>query len=220
MPVELSRDERLEVPRVWLWIAGIAAVIAAASIATIDQPVARTIAVYEPSPVWDGGIEYLEWLLGLPIDRMAKPYLMLLPYLLVGGMIVTAAVPRLRRAAPAFMFLAGTHLVSRFAMVHLKDLTGRLRPNEWLKQGGDTFWRDGGISFPSGHVVLFASVVFPLVVLFPRLRPLVVIPVFAMAARLFGNAHFISDVVGGIAVCALVTWGVGWLVRPLAHRTD
>ena len=191
-----------------LVLAAVTAVITAASIAVIDQPVARVLARYEPSPLWDRGIDVLEWLIGLPVFKLLSAVL------LVGAMLVTASVPRLRGHAPVFMCLAGTHLLSRLAMSYLKEWTGRLRPHEWLKQGGDTFAREGGLSFPSGHVVLFASLVIPLVVLYPRLRPLLVIPVFAMVARIAVNAHFISDTIAAITLVLLVTWGFGWLVRP------
>ena len=54
------------------------------------EPVARLVAAYEPSPLWDRGIEVLEWAIGLPIFKLLSAVV------LVVGMLVTASVPRLR----------------------------------------------------------------------------------------------------------------------------
>ena len=137
---------------------------------------------------------------------------------LVAGMLVTVAVPRWRGAAPAWMLIAATHLVSRIATLEVKLATARLRPGEWQAVGGDTFLREGGVSFPSGHVTLFASIVIPLAVVAPRTRPLLALVAFAMLARLAVNAHFVSDVLGAIALVCVVTWGCGWVIRPLPRR--
>jgi hypothetical protein len=133
-------------------------------------------------------------------------------------MLVTVSVKRLRVHAPAWMFVTGVHLVSRLTTNWFKDATGRLRPAEWLKQRTDeTFGWEGGISFPSGHVVLFASLVIPLAVLYPRLRPLLAIAVFAALARIAVNAHFVSDAIGRSRWWP-VDVGGGWFVRPYRRR--
>jgi membrane-associated phospholipid phosphatase len=208
--VEVPRSERQAAPRALLIIAAITAVVSVLLIVVIDQPVARWLAQYEPLALWDRGIDILEYGILLPVHRLA------LPIVLVTGMIVTFSVPRLRAQAPAWMLLAGTQLVCRFAMIWCKDGTGRLRPTEWLKRGmpDETFGWVGGISFPSGHVVLFASLLIPLAVVAPRTRPLLALVGFAMLARLAVNAHFVSDVVAAITLVAVLTWAVSWLVRP------
>ncbi|MEJ7598726.1 MAG: phosphatase PAP2 family protein [Kofleriaceae bacterium] len=206
--MELPHRDRLPAPRLVLVLAGVTAVVSAVSIAVIDQPVARAIAPHEASSLWDRGINLLEYAIGLPVFKLLSAVLLVL------AMIVTTFVSRLRIYAPLFTLLAGTHLITRLAMIYLKEWTGRLRPHEWLELGGDTFLRDGGLSFPSGHVVLFASLVIPLVVVYQRLRPLLVIPVFVSAARIAVGAHFISDTTAAIALVLLVTWGIAWVVRP------
>jgi membrane-associated phospholipid phosphatase len=138
---------------------------------------------------------------------------------LVAGSIVTLAVPRLRSAAAIFLIVTLTHLLARHASLWVKTFTGRLRPSQWLKQGGDTFWRDGGFSFPSGHILLFASILVPLAVVYPRTRPLLAIVGFVMIARIAVNAHFVSDVLGGLAVVALFTWlSARWVRRVLPSQ--
>jgi membrane-associated phospholipid phosphatase len=134
----------------------------------------------------------------------------------VAGLLAMMLVPRWRVHAPAWMLVAGVHLVSRLTVNWIKDGTGRLRPSQWVTSPYDeTFGHDQGISFPSGHVVLFASLVIPLVVVVPRLRwPALVVVVLISAGRIGVNAHFISDALGAITLVALWTWAVATLARP------
>jgi membrane-associated phospholipid phosphatase len=210
--VEVPYRDRAPAPRWLLALAAVTAALTAISIVTIDQPLARWISQYQPLPIWDRILGVLEWGLGLPLIPWTSGIA------LVAVMLVTVAVPRWRHRAPIWMFLAASHILGRIAMVQLKDLTGRLRPLEWMKQGGDeTFGWIKGISFPSGHVVLFASVIIPLICVWPRARPLLVVVGFAMIARVVADVHFVSDVIGAITVVALVTWLCGQAIRPLAR---
>lgn len=207
--MELARNGRLPAPRAVLIAAAISALVTGLCILVLDQPVARWLASYEALAFWDRGLDLLEWGLGLPLFRWAAGIVLVL------GMIVTVAVPRWRGQAPAWMLIAATHLLSRIATLEVKLATERLRPGEWLARGGDTFLRDGGVSFPSGHVTLFASIVIPLAVVAPRTRPLLAIALYAMLARLAVNAHFVSDTIGAIALVCAVTWACAWVIRPL-----
>ncbi|MDQ3365313.1 MAG: phosphatase PAP2 family protein [Myxococcota bacterium] len=210
--MEVPWRDRRPAPRGLLIAALGAAVLTALCVLVVDQPLARWIAQYEASAVWNRGIELLEWTIGLPFFKLFASVL------LVTGMVATAAIPRWRGHAPAWMLMAATHVICRFLTVWIKDATGRPRPHEWLAQGGDaTFGRDG-IAFPSGHVVLFASLVIPLAVLVPRTRPLLAVAAFVMAARLAVNAHFASDVIGAITLVTLVAWAASVAIRPL--RTE
>ncbi|MBA3395249.1 MAG: phosphatase PAP2 family protein [Deltaproteobacteria bacterium] len=190
----------------------VSAVLAAICVVAIDRPLALWIVEFEPSTLWDRGIEVLEWTVGLPVLRLFSSVA------LVAGMLVVMAVPRWRVHAPVWMLMAGTHVVCRFLSFHIKGATGRLRPNEWMAHGGDgTFWRDG-IGFPSGHVVLFASIVIPLAVVAPRTRPLLAIVGFVMAARMAVNEHWASDVIASITLVALVAWMLAWALRVGERR--
>ncbi len=209
--VEVPRSDRLPAPDSLLVVAAITAVITGLCIVTIDQPIARWIGGYARLELWDRVLDGLEWALLLPVHKYASMFVLAI------GLLATMAVPRWRDQAAVWMYFAGVHIISRFAMNHLKVETGRLRPSEWLAKGGDTFWRDDGFSFPSGHVVLFASVVIPAAVIWPRTRPLLAIVGFVMIARLAVNAHFVSDVIGAITLVTLVSWGLGALVRPLTR---
>jgi undecaprenyl-diphosphatase len=199
-------------PRSSLWLAGITAALSAVFIALIDRPLARLIGEYEPAAFWNKGIEILEWTLGLPFFKLFAPVV------LVTGMVVMMCVKRWRPYAPAWMIVAGTHVICRFLTPHLKDATGRLRPTEWLKKGGDdTFFRDG-VAFPSGHVVLFASVLVPLAIVAPRTRPLLAIVAFVSIARIAVNAHWVSDTLASITLVALVAWALAALLRRASRR--
>ena len=81
----------------------------------------------------------------------------------------------MRDAVKAFVLVTLVHLIGRNAMLWMKLGFGRLRPSQWFGKGGELWFRDGGFSFPSGHAILFASIVVPLAVLYPRARPLLVI---------------------------------------------
>lgn len=198
-------------PRNSVWLAAITAALSALCIAAIDRPLARLIGDYEPLALWDKAIEILEWTLGLPFFKLFAPVV------LVGGMVIVTSVPRWRPRAPAWMIVAGTHVICRFVTPYLKDATGRLRPGEWLKQGGDTFFRDG-IAFPSGHVVLFASILVPLAIVAPRTRPLLAVVAFVCIARIAVNAHWVSDTLSAITLVALVAWSLAALLRRASRR--
>jgi membrane-associated phospholipid phosphatase len=207
--VELPRIARHPAPRWLLWTAAISGLLTIVCILFVDQPVARLIADYEPASFWNRGIDYLEWGVGLPIFRWLSGVILVL------GMIVAVVVPRWRVRAPAWMFLAAVHVLSQVTTRYAKEWTGRLRPLEWIEQGGTetSLWAKG-ISFPSGHVAIFASVVIPIVALFPRWWPLLGVAAFAMLARVAVDAHFLSDVLGGITLVSLVAWLCGWAIRP------
>lgn len=182
-------------------VALVCAVLTALCIVTIDQPLARWIATRETHPdVWNQIIAYLEYPLGI------EPYKWTGVWILVGGSILTLAITKLRPAAFGFLLVAAVHLLDRNVTMWMKFGFGRLRPSQWLAKGGDAWFREGGFSFPSGHVTLFGSIAIPLAVMYPRMRPLLAVVVFAMCARPAVNAHFLSDVLGGLALTAALTW--------------
>lgn len=207
--MQLPRVARHPAPAWLLWVAAASGLLTIVCILFLDQPVARWISQYEPASFWSRGIEVLEWGVGLPVFRWLSGVVLVL------GMIVTVLVPRWRLYAPAWMFLAASHLLSQVSTRYLKEWTGRLRPLEWMRQGGtETFLWENGASFPSGHVALFASAVIPFVALFPRWWPLLGAAAFAMLARVAVSAHFLSDVLGSITLVSLITWACGWAIRP------
>jgi membrane-associated phospholipid phosphatase len=206
-------------PRRMLVIAAAAAALTALAIPTADQPLARWLFERDThSAIWDDGISVLEYAGGI------EPWRWLGIYVLGAGVVLALAVPRWHRHARVWMTVALVHLLSRNAIFWLKPLTGRLRPYEWITRGGDTFFRDGGYSFPSGHVALFASLALPLAVAVPRLRVAAAIVVgYVMVARVMVDAHFLSDVTGALAMVCLFTAACAPLlgaatIRPSSPR--
>ena len=112
--------------------------------------------------------------------------------------------PRWHRFAKTWLFVTLSHFISVNLMMWSKHLTGRLRPAEW--HYGEV-WRQHGGSFPSGHVSLIGSVLIPFAVIYPRGRlPALIFLGFVGCARIAVSAHWTSDVCGGIALVAIVTW--------------
>lgn len=217
--VEVPRGDRLPAPRSLLIAGAIAAAVTGLGILALDEPIARRLAGYQALDIWNTGLEILEWAIALPIFAWISGIVLVL------GLIVTTAVPRLRGQAPAWTWIAAVHILSRMATLELKMATGRLRPYEWLARGGDveTFGWIKAHSFPSGHVALFASIAIPLAVVVrqrhPRLALVLLGPaVFPVLARVVQNAHFVSDVTASITLICLIAWLTGWLVRPLRSR--
>jgi membrane-associated phospholipid phosphatase len=196
--------------RALLYTTAIAGVLAALCILTIDQPFAKWMATRETYPdVWNTIIDYLEYAIGI------EPYKWIGDYVLVGGTLLTLLVTPLRKYAHIWSLLALTHLLGRNMMTWLKPPLGRWRPTEWLKHHApsDTFFHKAAYSFPSGHVILFASIILPLALAYPKARPLLVVVLFAMVARVAVNAHFVGDVFGGLALTAAGTWLCAVAVR-------
>jgi len=202
----------------WLLrVAAVATIATVVSIALLDEPIAGIGVHREPWPIWDAVIAVGEYAIGI------EPWKWLGVCVLAAGVIATRVVPRWHAHAIAWLFVAASHLLARNVMMWGKHLTGRLRPTEW--HGGPTFFQHGG-SFPSGHVMLFGSLLLPIAVLYPRARLACCIAVaFVMVARIGVHAHFISDVTVGLALTALVTWACAaalrnlpWPTRPASPR--
>ena len=96
----------------------------------------------------------------------------------------------------------------------IKVTTGRARPSVKSEQA----WNGPHLSskyhaFPSGHVV--ASTAFFAVLTFASWRiglPCLVIPILIGFSRIYGGAHYLSDVICAAVLgilCALVVWRIG-----------
>jgi membrane-associated phospholipid phosphatase len=184
--------------------------LAALAIGFVDQPVARWVHEHDQSALWEHVMSLLEYPAGI------KPWSYTIPAILVGGVLATLAVERWRGYTRAWMYVAIVYLLTRNLMAWGKWLTGRYRPYQWIPVAGDTFGHANGASFPSGHVVVFAGLLLPLAVVSVRTRPLLLLIPFVMMARVAVLAHFVSDVLAGLALTALVAWACMPLIAPLA----
>ncbi|MGE5183015.1 MAG: phosphatase PAP2 family protein [Acidobacteriota bacterium] len=193
----------------------ILAALAALAIVTIDEPAARWLGARDTWPAaWNTGIAWFEYGAGIEPWRWAG---------VVALAVLAAGCLALRRVelARAFVYIDLVHLASRLLMMWMKTATGRLRPWEWLRHAGATFGQ-GGASFPSGHVMIFASLALPAAVVWPRLRWLAIaVTAYACLARLAVDAHFVSDVLAGAALASAITALLAPIVRwptPAASR--
>jgi membrane-associated phospholipid phosphatase len=193
-----SPGGRRALPFVALGLAALACV----SIAWIDRPLARFLADHGASwdPLWRHGVDAAEVATGMPVWKW------LAGATLLGAGAVAAALRR-GSLARALWFVGAVHLASRISGNWLKAGFERLRPGQWLERGaGDSFFVDGGVAFPSGHVAHFLGLVLPLAVLRPRIGlPLLVVPVLVGWARVATNAHFLADVLAAAAWTTAMT---------------
>jgi undecaprenyl-diphosphatase len=211
--VEVPWSDR-KPPSIALLYASIGFAVATVLAIFVETPLPEALAPYQPWALWDTGIDLLEWVILLPADPHA------LPVLLVLAVLATTLVKRWRGALPPLATIAFVHLFTRYTTNLLKDGTGRYRPSEWLKKGVEgSFGYDKGVSFPSGHVVLFASIVIPMLYVYPKTRvaalPLAAVVLFVAMARIAVNAHWISDTLASVSLVLLVTWAVSFATRPL-----
>jgi membrane-associated phospholipid phosphatase len=175
----------------------------------LDELLARWVAGYEQSSAWNLIVGVLECLAGI------APWDLEVPIVLVTGTLLALTVARWHPRARSWMYVTVVYLLARNLMMWGKLLSGRYRPYQWMKIGGPTFGHIGqGASFPSGHITLFGGLILPLVIAVPRLRPLLLVIPFVMVARIAVMAHFLSDVLAGLALISFVAWACAPLLGP------
>ncbi|MBV9860460.1 MAG: phosphatase PAP2 family protein [Alphaproteobacteria bacterium] len=195
--------------------AGSFALLEGLSMAYVDRPLAAYFHDQDPA---------LRALFDL-IGRLGLTY----PYLLLFGLAFAALywgenAPQLRpwaaamrraAAVPAFIFAALA--LSGLLVDLLKLVCGRTRPK--LLFASDAYGFTGVAlhpdhwSFPSGHAATVAALMTALYCLWPR-HLLFYLAVGALVAfcRVVTGAHYLSDVLMGAAIGALVTRGLGGML--------
>ena len=105
----------------------------------------------------------------------------------------------------------------------IKISTGRARPSVKTEQAWNgPRWSSKYHAFPSGHVV--ASTAFFAVLTFANWRvglPCLVIPILIGFSRMYGGAHYLSDVICAAVLgilCAFLAWRIS--KRKLPARDD
>ena len=125
--------------------------------------------------------------------------------------------------AKEFYFVGITFFVCRLSAGMLKNVFLRVRPASILDgtHDGGTFFLNGN-SFPSGHAAHFWGFIIPVVLLFPKLRYLLIIPVLVSLSRVMVTDHFISDILGSIILCVVFSSFLHWLMikRPAMERAN
>ncbi|MDT8287902.1 MAG: phosphatase PAP2 family protein [Elusimicrobiales bacterium] len=122
---------------------------------------------------------------------------------------LTTGGERLGRAMHGALFVIFSVASAGILVNLLKFMIGRIRPREFLDHGVTGFIpfnTDFGMnSFPSGHSQMVWSLAVALFLIFPRLWPLLFTFAAAVAAsRFLASVHFVSDVVMGSYIGAVV----------------
>lgn len=127
--------------------------------------------------------------------------------ILVALGLVLALARSISPLARALVFAGAVQIATIEAAWWIKEYFGRLRPHQLIERNDwSHIWFAGGNSFPSGHNAFFWGLFLPLAYLYPKYRiPLLIVPVFIAFARIDENYHFLSDVLGGVALAALIT---------------
>jgi membrane-associated phospholipid phosphatase len=182
------------------------------SVFVIDVPLARLIGTPPSnSAAWNHAFTaVMETAFGMTLSKFA-----LGGALIALGLIVCAR-HAWRGAGLQLLFIGLTHLTARLVAGVLKNVFERLRPFQVQTTGWhDVFFSDGGGSMPSGHAAHFWALYFPLALLFPRTRWILLpLPLSISIARVLINDHYLSDVVASAAIAALVTWAYAERRRP------
>lgn len=179
------------------------------SVFVIDVPLARLIGTPPSnSTAWNHAFTgVVEIASGMTLSKFA------LGAALMAAGVVAYAVRCWRAAGLPLLFIGLTHVTARLVAGVLKNVFGRMRPFEAEAAGWHDAFFAGGGAMPSGHAVHFWALYFPLALLFPRARWILLpLPVAISIARVLLNDHYLSDVVASVAIAALVTWAYARLV--------
>ena len=196
--------------RTLAWTAAVALIIAFISMLAFDRGIALAVrnSGIESAAIVVRLREFFDIFTGSGIAHGYGAFgqLLLGTTLVVIG-VVWVIVRSTNPTARALVFTGLVQLGTIEAGSLIKGVFGRLRPYQLLEHGDwSHIWFAGGNSFPSGHVAFFWGLFLPLAYLYPKYRlPLLAIPVFIAFARIDENVHFLSDVLGSIALAAIVT---------------
>lgn len=100
----------------------------------------------------------------------------------------------------------------------LKNLVARVRPYEVIEGLTILIEKQPDWSFPSGHAIVSFSFAF---VIFRQLPKKIGLPTMLLAAlvaysRLYLGVHYLTDILGGIAVAYLASILAEWIEKKLA----
>ena len=211
--------------RALAWTAAVALIVAFISVLALDRGIAEAVrhSGIESAAVIVRVREAFDIFTG---SFVAHSYGYIGQVLLGGTLVAIGLVWLLVRqtnlTARALIFTGLVQIGTIEAGSLLKGVFGRLRPFQLLESGDwSHMWFASGNSFPSGHVAFFWGLFLPLAYLYPKYCvPLLVLPVFIAFARIDENVHFLSDVLGSIALACIVTLLAaavfGRLIRPSA----
>jgi membrane-associated phospholipid phosphatase len=195
-------------------ISAIAGVLTPIALAVLDDVVvqASTLRVAHVPPWWS------RLLHGFEIASGAVVHPLFGPLLVAAAALVCAIRAQWRPYTRSLIFVALCWTVTLVGVNILKMPFGRLRPRDLLTTPGvgavSAFFRGGG-SFPSGYAAHAFGLALPLALLLARWRTLVLaVAVLVVFARVATNDHYLADVLASLALAALVTWLLAWMLLP------
>jgi undecaprenyl-diphosphatase len=116
-----------------------------------------------------------------------------------------------------FMAVGGATLSAALAVglfLRLKRITGRKRPCSIAPCNWATLLPPDQFSFPSGHSMSAFAIAVPLSLFYPALQPGLVFCALSIAlSRILLGMHFLSDVIAGSALGALIGYTVYSVIR-------
>jgi membrane-associated phospholipid phosphatase len=186
----------------------IAAVFLISGLLVLDTPLVQAIdgSALENSPVFVNGLDLLDTCLGLHVSYwLASGICVIVGFIAV----VMSSRTRLSRSVAVAILTSGLVQAATIGLMMLgKNAFGRMRPAQLLESGDwSVLWFAGGGSFPSGHGSFYFGLFLPLAASAPRpwqRAMLLIVPVFAVCARLDMNKHFLSDVSCSALIAACV----------------
>jgi len=188
-------------------VAAAFAFLAATAVPTLDRPLSDWAAAHpRGGTIWETGIRLMDMLALKEISNF-----LLGPILMIAGGVLFL-LSSTRRNGWMFLYVGAVQFTSTVVADLAKPLIGRLRPDEAI--AGVDKWLAGGNAFPSGHTAFYAGLFFPLMLIAPRWTFLFAIPpLYVAAARVLENDHYLSDVTASLALAALVTGGLAFILR-------
>ncbi len=161
---------------------------------------------------WAGQFAGLDWFM-LQVSRESN---LLIPGILVVAYWGWVKWGEARFAIPCLALLIG---FSDFLGGQLKTLIGRPRPCQVLDHIHELVGCGGAFSMPSNHALNSGTAISFLVMLYPSLG-WVLWPFLGLIglSRVFLGAHYVTDVLVGVGLGALLGGGVGFLLKTRVFR--
>ncbi|PJA77808.1 MAG: hypothetical protein CO149_07475 [Nitrospirae bacterium CG_4_9_14_3_um_filter_51_5] len=161
---------------------------------------------------WAGQFAGLDWFM----LQMSRESNLVIPGILLVGYWVWVKWGEAKFAIPCLALLVG---LSDFLGGRLKMLIGRPRPCQVLEHIHELVGCGGAFSMPSNHALNSGTVISFLVMLYPALG-WVLWPFLGMIglSRVFLGAHYVTDVLVGVGLGALLGGGVGFLIKTQVFR--
>lgn len=113
-----------------------------------------------------------------------------------------------------FVYVGAVYIATRFVTDILQNIFLRERPLDLIIPAATSkeFFLYGN-SFPSGYSAYFFGLFLPLLLIFPKHKWLLAIPVFVTVSRILTNDHYLGDVLASILIAILFTWTFAKLLK-------